>query len=556
MQHNNILTAIAHKNNSGEVPDTARAGCEIDFATDDQLERFSAAGFSYRERLGRWTLGASSALELPEQGHDGGFDLKLALWAKPPVAAGAARRQLQLKVNGELLHTQTVAGLTALHVTIPAAVVAAGQGRIRLDFLHPPPEGDGPPSQGEDTRALALFFQRLLLAPQAAPQTAASSPDATGLAAPADLATMPSRLGLGPGDEKLQILAAAEVGSPAELVGAPLTDPRLIAEHRDYQAPGATYAYAIRGASVWGNGMVRDSQGHLLQPPGCFPRYFASYAGAGAKPLPPVWAGAFGGPDAKALVLDQPVVSVMHPNVVYGHFLLEVLPRLFQFGILRDWGCRAPLILSDKLPGWVKALCALYEPPQRTVWYDHARHYVAAPAIILPSMMHTDHHFHPAFNQMVSDLLRRLPAPSRAQDLSAYRRLYVSRTGLPGTNRLQNESEVEALMQDMGFAILHPQTLPVHDQVQIYAQADVIVGEFSSALHNSMFMRPESGVVAINFFNSYQSAICRVRRQKIAYVPPSDGVFRHWQHSELARSFRVDLAQLRATTAMMLSAVG
>ena len=522
----------------------------IDFATEENLDQFSPSGFSYREKLGRWSLGAVSRIELPVDGHAGPFELSVSLWTKPP--AGLVKRMLIVKVDGTAIHAQPVSGMCLVRARIPAELRRAGQQHMQVEFFHVPPPALGPAGQDGDPRPLALLFQRLTLVklPGVPDTKPVPTPDQR------DFATVPAELGAAPHDQTLQIFAAASAGGPAELVGTTLDDSRFAAEHTHYRAPGPTFARAIRGASVWGNGLLRNHQGDVLLPEGCFPRYFAGHAGSGHRTLPDVWSGAIGKPDARPLRVDTPVVSVMHPNVVYGHFLLEMLPRLYQYSVLRDWGCSGRLILSERLPAWVKQFFSLYEPADRIAWYDHSRDFVEAPCVIVPSMMHDDHHFHPAINQMVSDLLLRVRGPVDERDLTDFRRIYVSRTAMPGTNRVVNEAEVEATMREMGFAILHPQTIPIQEQIRIYAQADVIAGEFSSALHNSLFMRPGSGVIAINFFNSYQSAICRVRRQKIAYVPPSGGVFRHWKLTpDLPRSFEVDCHQLRATTAMMLAAV-
>ena len=84
-----------------------------------------------------------------------------------------------------------------------------------------------------------------------------------------------------------------------------------------------------------------------------------------------------------------------------------------------------------------------------------------------------------------------------------------------------------------------------------------MAGEFGSALHNTIFSPPGTQVIAVNFFNHYQSAIARVRRQRIAFVPPEDGTFRHWRlTANLPRKFRADLAILRRTTQEMLANLG
>ncbi len=40
------------------------------------------------------------------------------------------------------------------------------------------------------------------------------------------------------------------------------------------------------------------------------------------------WIGALLDADAEVIAVEEPAATVITPNLVYGHFLLEMLPRL------------------------------------------------------------------------------------------------------------------------------------------------------------------------------------------------------------------------------------
>jgi len=230
-----------------------------------------------------------------------------------------------------------------------------------------------------------------------------------------------------------------------------------------------------------------------------------------------------------------------------------MLPRLYVLAVLRRYGAGFPLLLSRGLPGWVRSFVRMLHPDETIIWYDSDRQRVTAPRVIVPSMMHTDHNFHPALNLMVHELVRFGAAalPAAGPEL-----LYLSRANV-GDERIENPEEVESAMSELGFAVVHPQELPPEVQIGLFAGAKVIAGEYGSALHNALFAPQGARVIAINFFNNYQSRIARLRQHRLAFVPPGDGRFRHWRltgHSP--RKYAVDPAVLRSVTLEVLERGG
>jgi O-antigen biosynthesis protein WbqL len=277
------------------------------------------------------------------------------------------------------------------------------------------------------------------------------------------------------------------------------------------------------------------------------PRYFEGYVKADSQSFPEYWAGPLGRNGVRTLEAYNACGVALHPNMVYGHFLLEVLPKLYLLGLLRDFGMTITVAVSQQTPRWVLDFVELYFTDHEIVRYDMTTQNVCAATFIVPSMMHTDHNFHPAFNLVIADLFRRAGIASPAGAPAPHpRRIYLSRRlHRPGWHRLENEDEVEASMVELGFEIVHPQTLPLRRQLALYASAGVIAGQYGSALHNAMFGPPGAIVIGLNWINWYQSMIGRVRRQRLAFVRPADGFFRTWRTRATGNSgFRIDPAEL------------
>jgi capsular polysaccharide biosynthesis protein len=128
-------------------------------------------------------------------------------------------------------------------------------------------------------------------------------------------------------------------------------------------------------------------------------------------------------------------------------------------------------------------------------------------------MLH--YNFHPSVNAVVEGLL---PCATSAPA----RRLYLSRARHDGWHALANESEVEVVLTDLGFTVLHPQELDLPTQLAHYAAATCIVAQYSSAAHNALFAPFGTPVCCFGWMNRCQSGIAALRGQPVAYLKPSN----------------------------------
>ena len=77
-------------------------------------------------------------------------------------------------------------------------------------------------------------------------------------------------------------------------------------------------------------------------------------------------------------------------------------------------------------------------------------------------------------------------------------RIYLSRSRLANRRRTTNEDEIEAMMTERGFAVVHPQELPLLEQIALARQAEIIAGCDGSALHVAAFARAGTRLLALD----------------------------------------------------------
>jgi hypothetical protein len=327
----------------------------------------------------------------------------------------------------------------------------------------------------------------------------------------------------------------------------------VVDEHYEVALPPDVHVYGLTGHELGGHGLFQ-ANGKVFLHQDIVPTYFNSFVLPQGQTLPDVWGGSLLKSDVEILDVDVPVGFPFHPNFVYGHFLLEILPKLQVLHNLKRLGMAFPIAMSIHLPEWLKRIIALYFDDGEILYYNSETQRIRAPCFILPSMMHRSYHFHPQFGLMTDNLVERVQCPSAAAPAERHRLIYLSRSRISGGwHGILNEAEVEAAMASLGFTIIHPQEHSFAEQIAIYQSADCIACEYSSATHNSLFARRGTGVFCINRINWYQSRIGSLRSQPVAFMPPADGHFRDWRMTSAPEAhFGVDCEQLRRQVAAFL----
>jgi Glycosyltransferase 61 len=330
------------------------------------------------------------------------------------------------------------------------------------------------------------------------------------------------------------IYSAQQAAEQVPLWGEARTDPFIVAQHYRHKPNGDVRVYFVSGFTLFGYGLLRAA-GSFLYLEDCYPGYLSAGL-RGSDRLPDVWAANSYQEDVGSVFVEKPCGVFLHPNYVYGHALLEMLPRLFLLRKIADSGYEMKIPLPMGAPAWLREMVSIYFAEEDIIYFDEKIQSVRAPEYVVPSMMHEDHNFHPSFNECIDDTLKRTGAGR-----GSGRRVFISRSKIPSRDSerfLGNAIEIEGAMTELGFEIIRPEEFSFREQVEIFSEADFIVGEFSSALHNSLFSPRGVVVVSLNWINWYQSNIGRLRAQRIAYIPPDDGIWRDWRREYLRNGMR------------------
>ena len=174
----------------------------------------------------------------------------------------------------------------------------------------------------------------------------------------------------------------------------------------------------------------------------------------------------------------------------HGHFLIEVLPRIIlaeQYGI--EGNC--PVYLGVVHESHRQALQLMEMDLGRLVSpADHP--VIRVGEAIIPVHTHFKGWSAPGLLKETVARIRARAGQLNGAELPT--RIHVARENMKVKN-LTNEPQLDQLLNRYGFVKVYPESLSFKSQVQLFAQAEVVVGMHGSAMYNTMFCRPDTVVV-------------------------------------------------------------
>lgn len=329
---------------------------------------------------------------------------------------------------------------------------------------------------------------------------------------------------------RTQVAAAAGGVNPLPLIPGTeeFADPWLVDWHR--HPPKWTNCdvacYSIFDCTVSGDGNIWVGE-QLITSPEVMPPYVA-------KEL----AIASGGNEHLRRQSDLPIreikrpclVAVGHGIRVYGHFLIEMLFRILvaqkllrgRYGVLLDQAALKWLlyILENDL-GISPSDFEFFDPTRERIWLRPA---------FVPGRVFIGERVHPYANVLLDELVRRLEIRS-----STLRRAFITRrrySNPAAPYRIcTNEADLVAIARNRGFEPVVVEEMSWREQISLFRDAEIIVGQAGSGLHTALFSTEGSRLASIGFMNPVQSQIAALRGQEMAYF--AKGL-------KLADEFRVD----------------
>ncbi len=174
--------------------------------------------------------------------------------------------------------------------------------------------------------------------------------------------------------------------------------------------------------------------------------------------------------------IDEPCIFLGgHSN--YGHWFVDFLPKFYlieQFEHLKN----LPIIVGElkefhkesiAILGIDKNHPIIESPKDKGLFYKFKK-------VFIPSR--------PPYG-VVKDFLRKKFVKQIPQKQKR-RRLYLSRKAQT-RSRVYNEDEISLFLQKMGFEVIFPERLSIRETVEIFSQAEIIVGSMGAQVTNMAF---------------------------------------------------------------------
>lgn len=288
---------------------------------------------------------------------------------------------------------------------------------------------------------------------------------------------------------------------------------------------------------IGGLGLIKKNNFEFLFPKECFPSYLEKSLQCQINleddKLRKVWAGELLNHDFSNLEKHNALIFPMHPNLIFGHFLLEILPKIILLDLLVE--SSIPLVISSKAPDWVSKIIESCINGRELKYYDHTNTVISLKECFTCTNIFQQDVFHPVAKLLYSLVYERIALKnfkkSQSLDSCLYsEKIFISRSRIKkrSWHNISNELALEKIAESHGFTVIHPQELSFESQVILFRNAKYIIGEYSSSLHNAVFSSSGTTVICLNCINVYQSAIAKLMEHRVGYIQPVNG-YRGWE---------------------------
>jgi capsular polysaccharide biosynthesis protein len=228
---------------------------------------------------------------------------------------------------------------------------------------------------------------------------------------------------------------------------------------------------------------------------------------------------------------ERVVVLGAQANANYSHWLIESVARALLFAPCDDGSA---LYLTPPLQSWQHQALALAGVPDERILTVPRRKLMRFPELFAVSRGMV------GIPTLIPDAVRALArlaeptarsARSCAGSLPHRPRLFVSRA-LVERRHISNEAELLAVLERHGFEKVHPETLSVSEQIELFARAEVVIGAFGTGLTNLIFSPPGTLVLELQpegvgpGGNLFLWNLASIRDQRFAQVvcPITEGI--------------------------------
>ncbi|MEQ1714761.1 MAG: glycosyltransferase family 61 protein, partial [Hyphomicrobium sp.] len=216
------------------------------------------------------------------------------------------------------------------------------------------------------------------------------------------------------------------------------------------------------------------------------------------------------------------VVYQGHGATVYGHVLIEMLPRIVLLRLVGYDLSSLNFLIRRDTPAWHRQMLhELFTIRQdQLIEFDVRSERVRITNAILPTLPRSENGIHPA----AAPLFELMAFAANSEQLGRSETSFLVRrptTANPASysRSISNFEDVSAAVAAVTKCkIVEPQSLTFREQVSLFQSAGSVIGEYGSALHNIIFSRHRPLCVCIGHINLLQSAITALRGGEVLYL--------------------------------------
>jgi capsular polysaccharide biosynthesis protein len=199
---------------------------------------------------------------------------------------------------------------------------------------------------------------------------------------------------------------------------------------------------------------------------------------------------------------DRPVEQIPGTTVLlssaepsnYGSWLFRVLPKLQT---LRPFNLDSTVrfLVWAELPTFREYLRLLGVPGERIIDHKPKNVVYELERAIVPSIRNNQAYLDAESLALYGGLRSQLGVERQPGQRIYVSRLQQSQHG--STRTMQNEAELIARLETMGFRIVCPEKLSVPEQIRTFSSAEMVVGPSGSGMFNIVFCHPGTKIIDI-----------------------------------------------------------
>jgi capsular polysaccharide biosynthesis protein len=249
--------------------------------------------------------------------------------------------------------------------------------------------------------------------------------------------------------------------------------------------------------------------------------------------------------------IPGPLAVIYGPgHQTYGHWLIDFLPRL---AVLNETGhdiaklrFLIPPDLGDFAPALLR-LCGITD--DQLVRYDYWNEIVVTDLLLMPTGLRLVDRMSPFFAEATQFWIKRVRARAKPTAQHPHEQIFISRAGVTPQRDMANRAAIEAIARRHGLHVVHPEKMSLLEQMALFEPASVIVGEYGSGLHNSVFARAGTLVCGLRGNSRHpgfvQSGIATALNQQAGYV------FGNTEGQDVEQYFTIDEAAFTQAIELM-----